>query len=950
MPPVLYLIDGHALAYRTYFALTRGSNPFTTSSGEPTAGVFGFTSVLLRLLEQERPDFLAVAFDTGKTFRDELFADYKGTRAKMPDDLRTQIERIRQLVDAFNIPRLEIEGYEADDVLGSVALQAASQGYAVKIITGDRDLLQLVTERIVVNLPGRSLGEARDYRPADVLDYMGVRPDQIVDYKALTGDSSDNIPGVAGIGDKTATALLQKYDTLEGIYAHLDELQPGVRKKLEEGQESADLSHKLAQIITELNIPLDMERARTSQFDPPQVESIFRELEFRTLIDRLKALYPLYGKSVSSQPPVVAAQSSNRGQLTLFDAPAPETVTPSVSTSTESSPIRTRVIDTSEALDELVSILTGAKVIAFDTETTSTDQMSASLVGISLAVNESIGYYIPVGHTADPGARQLPMTRVLNALRPALTAPEIPKVGHNVKYDYVILARQGLVVSPLSFDTMIAEWLINPASRNLGLKNLAWVRLDIRMTEIEELIGKGKNQRQMNEVSIEAVAPYAAADAAIVLRLMSQLADELQAAGARKLLDELEMPLIPVLADMEIAGITLDTAFLGQMSAELTHRLGELEQAVFEQVGESFNLNSTQQLSHALFDRLKLSPPDRTRRTASGFYSTAADVLEGMRSQHPVVEWVLEHRELSKLKSTYVDALPQVVNPATGRVHTSYNQTGSVTGRIASTDPNLQNIPVRTEVGRQVRKAFVAAPGFELLAVDYSQVELRIVAHMAEDSAMLTAFQADQDIHAATAAAVFSLPIDSVTKEQRRHAKAINFGLIYGMSAFGLTRSSELTLAESEDFVEAYFQKFPGIKRYLDNMRIQAAEQGYVETLMGRRRYFPGLKTERNANIRNREEREAINAPIQGTAADIMKLAMLYLPPALRQAGLSARILLQVHDELVLECPVAETKKTAEVVQLVMESAFELKAPLRTEARHGPNWGSMSVLDNGFPT
>jgi DNA polymerase-1 len=534
---------------------------------------------------------------------------------------------------------------------------------------------------------------------------------------------------------------------------------------------------------------------------------------------------------------------------------------------------------------------------------------------------------------------------VLDALRPALTAPGIQKVGHNVKYDYVVLARYGLFVAPLVFDTMIAEWLINPASRNLGLKNLAWVRLNFRMTEIEELIGKGKNQRQMNEVAIASAAPYAAADAAIVLRLIPQLTAELQTAKARNLLDELEMPLVPVLAGMEMAGITLDTNFLAQMSTDLTRRLGEIETAVFEQVGEPFNLNSTQQLSHALFNRLKLSPPDRTKRTTSGFYSTAADVLEGMRDQHPVVEWVLEQRELAKLKSTYVDALPLVVNSKTGRVHTSYNQTGSVTGRIASTDPNLQNIPVRTELGRQVRKAFVAAPGYELLAVDYSQVELRIVAHMAEDNAMLAAFQADQDIHAATAAAIFSLPIESVSKDQRRNAKAINFGLIYGMSAFGLTRSSELTLAESENFVEAYFQMFPGVKRYLDGIRVLAAEQGYVETLLGRRRYFPGLQTERNANIRNREEREAINAPIQGTAADIMKLAMLHLPPALRQAGLTSRILLQVHDELVLECPLTETQKTAEVVQQVMENAFELNVPLKTEARRGLNWGSMVAFE-----
>lgn len=949
MPPVLYLIDGHALAYRTYFALTRGSNPFATSSGEPTAGVFGFTSVLLRLLEQEKPDFLAVAFDVGKTFRDKIYPEYKGTRAKMPDDLRSQIERIRQLVDAFNIPRLELDGYEADDVLGSVSVWAASHGYAVKIITGDRDLLQLVTERIVVNLPGKTLSEARDFRPPDVLDYLGVRPDQVVDYKALVGDTSDNIPGVAGVGEKTAVNLLKTYDTLEGIYSHLEELQAGVRKKLEAGREMADMSRTLARIVTDLSITLDMDRARTDQFDPTQVESIFRELEFRTLIDKLISLYPMYGKQAQPQQPAAkpAADSPKKGQMALFDAPSAspaDVPPPTVRAPSSDSGIATQIISTSVELADLAHKLAGAKVIAFDTETTSTDQMRADLVGISLAIDESQGFYIPVGHTVSGQIQQLPPAQVIEALRPALTSPKIEKVGHNVKYDYVVLARQGLRVAPMAFDTMIAEWLINPASRNLGLKNLSWVRLDHRMTEIEELIGKGKNQRTMNEVPIEDAAPYAAADAAVVIRLIPQLTAELKAAGALNLLHDLEMPLVPILADMEMAGITLDTDFLNKMSTELTRRLGELEQAVYEQVGEPFNLNSTQQLSHALFDRLKLTPPDRTKRTASGFYSTAADVLDGMRNQHPVVEWVLEHRELAKLKSTYVESLPQQVNPQTGRVHTSYNQTGSVTGRIASMDPNLQNIPIRTELGRRVRKAFVAAPGHELLSVDYSQVELRIVAHMADDQAMLTAFQADQDIHAATAAAVFSLPLESVSKEQRRNAKAINFGLIYGMSAFGLTRSSELTLAESEDFVEAYFQKFPGVKRYLDRMRVQAAEQGYVETLLGRRRYFPGLKTESNANVRNREEREAINAPIQGTAADIMKLAMLHLPPALSKAGLKGRILLQVHDELVLECPKAEVTKTAALVQQVMETAFDLNAPLKTEARRGLDWGSMAVI------
>ncbi len=938
MPPTLYLIDGHALAYRAFFALTRGNpSSFTTKSGEPTAGVFGFTSVLLRILEQEHPDYLAVAFDTGRTFRDDIFPDYKGTREKMPDELRTQIERMRQLVDTFNIPRLEIEGYEADDVLGSVARQAVEEGLGVKIFTGDRDLLQLVDKRIIVNLPGRSLSDARDYLPEDVKEYLGVRPDQVVDYKALVGDKSDNIPGVTGIGDKTATSLLEAYETLDGVYAHLDELSASVRKKLEAGREAAYLSQELARIVTDLDVPINLDRARPELFDPTKVENLFRELEFRSLMSRLTNLMEEWnqGRGKGAAP--------EGKQLLMFGGGEEQRGSATSPVISEEEPgFETVLVDTPQALDALANRLTTADMISFDTETTSTDQMRADLVGISLAIEPGKGYYIPVGHEQ---GKQLALADVLEALRGPLTNPKIPKSGHNVKYDFVILARTGLRVTPLSFDTMIAEWLTEPNSRNLGLKNLAWVRQGIKMTNIEELIGKGRKQITMAEVPVEQAAPYAAMDAGVVLSLKTELEEELSERYADTLFKELEMPLVSVLADMEMAGIALDTDFLNQMSAELSERLAEIETQIYEVVGEPFNLNSPQQLSDALFNRLQLEPPDRTRRTSSGFYSTAAGVLEELQGKHEVVDWVLEYRELSKLKSTYLDALPLQVNPDTGRVHTSYNQTGSVTGRIASSDPNLQNIPIRTEIGRQVRHAFVASPGNLLLGVDYSQVELRIVAHMANDQAMLDAFRAGQDIHATTAAAIYGVPLNEVTAEQRRRSKGINFGLIYGMSAYGLTRYTDLTLAESEDFMQAYFQKFPGVKRYLDNIRRLAAEQGYVETLLGRRRYFPGLKNQSNRNIRNREEREAINAPIQGTAADIMKIAMLRIPEALSKAGLKARMLLQVHDEVVLECPQEELQNTAVLVKEVMENAYKLSVPLRTEARYGPNWGDMAPIE-----
>ena len=930
MPPTLYLIDGHALAYRTYFALTGiggDASRWITSTGEPTAGVYGFASVLLRIIEQERPDYLAVAFDVGKTFRDDIFPDYKGTREKMPDDLRGQIERIRELVDTFNIPRLEMEGYEADDVLGSIAHKIADQGIGVKIITGDRDLLQLVTERIIVSLSGRKLSESQDYLPADVKEKLGVHPSQVVDYKALVGDKSDNIPGVAGIGQKSAEKFLAAYGTLDGIYEHLDELKPGQQKKLEEGKENAYLSQKLADIVTDLDIDLDLEHAKIDKFDPKKIQAIFRELEFRTLMPRLATVMQILGM----------AEVDSGEQMSLFEGASTREKT-AVPSDTE-----TIIVDTPAALATMVKRLESASLIAFDTETTSTNKMQADLVGISLAVEPKQGYYIPVGHNAGLGA-QLPLEEVIDAIRPAMTSAEIPKAGHNLKYDYVMLFRNGLDVTPLSFDTMIAEWLCNPGSRNLGLKNLSWVRLDIEMTEISELIGSGKKQITMAEVSIEKAAPYAVADAEIVLRLMPELQAELKEKEAVELFEKLELPLIRVLAEMEMAGISLDVDHLKGMSADLTKRMGEIRAQVYQAVGWEFNLNSTQQLSEALFERLNLKPPDGTRKTASGHFSTAAEVLEGLRDDHEIIAWILENRELAKLQSTYVEALQAQLNPVTKRIHTSYNQTGSVTGRLASSNPNLQNIPIRSEIGRKVRDAFIGSAGNLLLAVDYSQIELRVVAHMANDEAMISAFIAGQDIHAATAAAIYGISLEEVDSDQRRHAKAINFGLIYGMSPFGLTRTTDLTLAEAENFVEAYFKRFTGVKQYLDDTRKRAAAQGYVETMLGRRRYFHNLSGQANQIVRNREEREAVNSPIQGTAADIMKLAMLAVDSNLKKAKLDVVMLLQVHDELVLECNENDIEQASKLVQDSMSAAYQLKVPLQTDARAGVNWGKMSPI------
>lgn len=921
----LILIDGHALAYRMFFALPLEA--FSTKSGEPTNATYGFTRTLLELiLAPNPPEYLAVSFDVGATFRDDLFADYKGTREKMPDELSLQIERIKQVVQALNIPVLELEGYEADDVLGTIAQQAKTQQVPVHIITGDRDLLQLVDENTQVELPSRANRPPELYDETAVIERFGVRPNQIVDWKALVGDSSDNIPGVRGIGEKTATKLLNEYSDLDSLYEHITAIKGSMRTKLEEGKDNAYLSYKLARIITDAPITLELEACRTQDFDAQTVLHLFNQLEFRTLTTML---HDKVG-SVTTPPEHTPGQ--------------PPTVT--------------HIVRTPDELVALVQELNNAQVISFDLETTGLDKMSAGIVGICLAVRPPVAYYIPVGHLAGAAQAasgqmnlfatpselapdQLPLSTVLDALRPPLTNPDIAKIAHNAKFDYAILHRHGLTVTPITFDTMIAEWLTDPASKHKGLKDLSRHRLSVEMTDIEKLIGKGAGQKSFAEVPIETAAPYGAADADMTLRLMTPLRNEIQEKGLDQVL-ALEMPLIPVLTAMEQAGIGVDVTFLRQMSQDLDARLQTLERDIHQIAGEPFNINSTQQLSDVLFKKLGLSV-EGLRKTSSGFYSTAAHVLEELQDADKtgIVRALLEYRELGKLKSTYVDALPQMINAQTGRIHTSFNQTGAVTGRLASSAPNLQNIPIRSEVGQQIRRGFVARPGWLFLAADYSQVELRILAHASQDEALLAAFRQDQDIHRTTAAAVYSINVDDVTYNQRRFAKAVNFGLIYGMGAFRLSRDSELTLAEAENYIKEYFGRFPGIRRYLDETKETAKKQGFVETLLGRRRYFPVFQTQAGGHNRQawlRAEREAINHPIQGTAADIIKIAMLRLHDTLAARNYQACMLLQVHDELLLEVPETELDEVRSLMIEVMSNAFQLDVPLKVEASVGANW------------
>jgi DNA polymerase-1 len=913
---MFYIIDGHALAYRQFFALPVTS--FSTRAGEVTNATFGFARSLLDILQHDKPEYIAVSFDRGLSGRGDLYGEYKGTREKMPGELATQLERIQQLVEAFNMPILALEGYEADDVIGTIVKQAEAQDVNIRIVTGDRDILQLLTEHVTVQIPKK--GEA------DVVfdlakfheEYEGLEPWQLVELKALMGDTSDNIPGVKGVGDKTATTLLQTYQSVDGIYEHIHEIKGALQKKLVDGKDMAYLSRQLATILRDVPVTLNLQACLAHDYDVQKVDDIFGVLEFRSLRDRLPratAQLSLFG-SGSVAEPIVETPAE----------PVCETVT----------------VQDQAALDALAQILNTAVAISFDTETTSTDQMKAHLVGISLSVDGQVGYYIPVGHQT---GQQLPLQTVMDALRGPMANPAIAKYGHNASYDLVMMQRYGVDVSPITFDTMVAEWLRSPDGKFLGLKNLARQELKIHMTEITELIGTGKKQITMDAVAVERAAPYAAADAAITHRLVDFLRPELEKRDLVELFNTLEMPLVPVIAAIERVGVVLDISYLAQLSDRLAQTLSALERDIYEGSGYGhFNINSPKQLNDVLFGKLGLSV-EGIRKTTHG-YSTDATVLDSLKGQHPVVDKILEYREVTKLKGTYVDTLPLLINEQTGRVHTSYNQAGASTGRLSSSNPNLQNIPIRTELGREVRRSFLAPQGMRLLSVDYSQVELRILAHISHDKTLLEAFAQNQDIHAATAAAVYGIPIEQVTYEQRSFAKRVNFGLIYGMGPYRLARDSDLTFTEARQFIDTYFARLPQVQEYLDTTK-QQARLGPIKTLFGRQREFAVL---RNASGRGNqvavqaEERVAINMPVQGTAADIMKRAMINVYNELNRRRMNGRMILQVHDELVLEVPENEILQTADLVVNVMESAYPLDAPLRANAQVGLNWRDMEKV------
>lgn len=979
----LLLVDGHALVYRAYHALPPD---LRTSSGEPTNAVLGFTQMLMDTLRIQAPSHAVVTFDKGRTFRHESFPEYKAQRGAMPDDLRDQLGRVREVVDTLGIPIVELAGYEADDLIGTLSSQAEEQGLDTVILTADNDQHQLVTDKTRVIAPGgynQRFSEARVYDREAVIERYGFEPKFVPDFKALVGDKSDNIPNVPGIGDKTAASLIVEHGTVENILEHFKELKPKVQEKLRSYEEQILRSKALATIICDVPIQVDLEESQMRRFDREKMLKLLQELEFRSLVTKLyqveSALFRGGEQPEMIEPsgPAGKARGDHAAQLSLFgeettqqdvgagveqEAPARRSSAEALSVAeqrvTAGVPTEVRIVRSGDELSELASRLRSRGRFVVDVEATSPDDMDAQLVGISIALESDVesveeSFYIPLAHLTtqedkapelEPG--QLSCEEVIRQLGPLFADPQIPKDGHNLKYDSKVLQRAGFNVEGLGADTMIAAHLLGRTST--GLKDLAFTELGVQMVPIEELIGKGRNQTTIDYVATETVAGYAGADVAVTERLRHRFTPLLKGAGLLELFTDVEMPLVNVLAGMELVGVAIDVPWLQKLSTEIHKPLSRLQDEIYEEAKHPFNINSPQQLGSVLFEELQL--PGR-RRTQKG-YSTDRDVLDALKGLHPIVDLVVEYRQLIKLKNTYIDALPLLVRRDTGRVHTSFNQGVVSTGRLSSTKPNLQNIPIRTEIGRDVRKAFIAgdvesnrifSEDSVLLSADYSQIELRLLAHMADEERLVAAFEAGQDIHAATAAEIMGVPIDKVDSDSRRLAKTINFGVLYGMGSYGLARDSGLSQAEAAKFIELYWSRYPAVRRLMDQTLRQGRELGYVSTLDGRRRNTPELLS-RNGGIRQAAERMAINAPVQGTAADIIKKAMNRIDAEFDRRNLKCKMLLQVHDELLFEVPESELEEVADLVCETMEGAAQLKVPVRAELKAGKNWGDMKPL------
>ena len=882
----IYLIDGSAYIYRAYHAIRGLSN----SKGLPTNAVFGFTKMLLKLIEERNPEYVGMFFDVkGPTFRHEIFDAYKANRPPMPEDLSIQIPYIKDITKGFNIPVVEMSGYEADDLIGTLARKAEDAGFSVIMVTGDKDFMQLVTKNSIIWDPMKEKTIDSDF----IKDTYGLEPNQMVDVMGLSGDSADNIPGVPGMGPKTSLSLIKTFGSMECLYEQVDTIK---KKKQHENllryKEQALLSRELVRINDSVPLPFRPEDFKYRAPDSAVLSGLFKKLEFRQL------------------------------QQTVLKR-------------TDLSDKKYRPVFSIDELSDLIAILEASGLFALDTETTSKDPMAAKLVGLSFSVKADEAFYIPCAHEYKDAPKQLKLDEVLRMLKPVLEDHKIKKIGQNIKYDWIVLSNHGINLSGVIFDTMLASYLINPSKRAHNLDQIALDFLDHKTISYEEVAGKGKNASCFSKVAIEKAVPYACEDADITLMAYNVLMPMLKDMGLEELFEKVEMPLVPVLMKMEMTGINVDREKLIALSKSFEHQLEQLESSIYSIAGEEFNIKSSQQLGRILFEKLKLPVQKKTKKKTG--YSTDVDVLEVLAEQHELPALILRHRTLAKLKSTYADALIDLINPETGRIHTSYNQTVTATGRLSSSEPNLQNIPIRTDEGREIRKAFIPRKGWHLLAADYSQIELRILAHYSDDKILIKAFKGDEDIHIRTATEVFQVFPSLITSELRQQAKVINFGIIYGMSPYGLSKELGISQKMAKTYIDNYFARYSGVKQFIDETIKEARRTKKTSTLLGRIRLLPDINNS-NKNLREFAERTAINTPIQGTAADLIKIAMITVDSIFKERGLKSAMLLSVHDEIVFEVPPDELDEVRSLVKDIMEGVWELKVPLKVNMAVGKNW------------
>ena len=937
--PDLVLVDGSSYVYRAFHALP----PLTNSRGEPTGAVYGVLNMLVKFVKDYQPKCIAVVFDaSGKTFRDDLFAEYKAHRQPMPDDLRSQIEPLLAIIRAQGLPILRIEGVEADDVIGTLACRAAKAGKSVLISTSDKDMAQLVDGSVtLINTMSNSILDR-----AGVKAKFDVFPEQIIDYLALVGDSSDNIPGIEKVGPKTAAKWLGQYETLDKLVANAAQISGKVGENLRAGLKTLELSRKLATIHTDLDLPLAHDQLAPAPPDTEKLRELYTRYELRALLRQLEGGAGGDGPAATAGAGAAGAGAAGAGAAgagsagagatgTDAGAPAGSAVAGSAHAPLAGVERKYESITRWEDLERWLDKLRGAELFAFDTETTNLDYMKAEIVGVSFGLERGVAAYVPLRHDYAGAPEQLNRDKVLAALKPILEDPERGKIGHHLKYDAHVLANHDIQLAGMRFDTMLESYVLNSVATRHDMDSTALCYLGIRTITYEDVAGKGAKQLPFNQVPVEKAAEYAAEDADVTLCLHHQLWPQLQNfPRLRQLYEELEQPLVPVLLRMEHLGVLVDRELLRAQSREFGTQLLQLTVEAHREAGTEFNVDSPRQLQQILFEKLQIPV---TRKTPTGQPSTAEDVLEELAASYPLPRIILEYRALAKLKSTYTDKLPELVDPRTGRIHTSYHQAVAQTGRLSSADPNLQNIPIRRPEGRRIRQAFIAAPGYVLMAADYSQIELRIMAHLSGDEGLLAAFSEDRDVHQATASEVFGVPLDSVTPDQRRTAKTINFGLIYGMSPFGLARQLGIDRGSAQRYVERYFARYPGVKKFMDETRHSAREAGFVETVYGRRLYLPDIKSGNSAQ-RQYAERSAINAPMQGTAADIIKRAMIAVDAWCQREDAPARLIMQVHDELVLEIRADAAESVAAAIRERMTGAGELRVPLRVDIGMGSNW------------